>query len=40
MGFFSLRHRVQTSFGAHPVSYSMGTEDNAAGVWISPLILI
>jgi len=35
---FSLRHRVQTNFGAHPVSYTMGTggyfsECKAAEAW-------
>jgi hypothetical protein len=26
-GNFSLHHRVQNAFGAHPVSYPMGTRD-------------
>jgi len=35
---FSLRHRVQNGFGAHPASYLMGTRGSftggkAAGVW-------
>jgi len=31
-GFFSLRHRVQTSSEAHPASYSVGTE--ALSPWV------
>jgi hypothetical protein len=31
MGFFSLRHRVQTGSGAHPASDAMGTGSKAAG---------
>jgi len=29
---FPLHHRVQAGSGAHPVSYSMGTEGRFAGV--------
>jgi hypothetical protein len=31
-GNFSLRHRVQTGSGAHPVSYPMGTGGSFSGV--------
>jgi len=38
----SLRHRIQTGTGTHPIFYSMGTRDffpggKAAGVWSWPL---
>jgi hypothetical protein len=37
-GNFSLRHRVQTTYGAHPASYQVGIGDpfpggKAAGAW-------
>jgi len=40
-GNFSLYHRVQTSAGAHPASYPMGTRSTfpwgkAAGAWSWP----
>jgi len=28
----SLRHRVETGFGVHPASYSMGTEGSSLGM--------
>jgi len=42
MGFFSLRHRVQTSSGAHPASHPTVTGGSfhwgkAAGAWRWPL---
>jgi hypothetical protein len=37
---FSLRHRVQTQSGAHPVSYQMGTGYKVAGTWTLPLTSI
>jgi len=42
---FSLHHRVQTGFGAHPASYLVGTRGcflwgKAAGVWSWPLTSI
>jgi len=45
MGFFSLRHRVQTGYGVHPVSYPMDTErsflgDKVAEAWSWPLTSI
>jgi hypothetical protein len=44
-GNFSLHHRVQPGFGAHPASYPMGTRDSfpgskAAGAWSWPLTFI
>jgi hypothetical protein len=30
-GIFSLRHRIQTGYGAHPASYPMDTAGKAAG---------
>jgi hypothetical protein len=30
-GNFSLHHRVQNGFGAHPASYTMGTRGSFAG---------
>jgi hypothetical protein len=41
-GNFSLRHRVQTGYGTHPASYSMGTGgsfpgDKAVRMWSWPL---
>jgi hypothetical protein len=40
-----LHHRVPNGFGAHPVSYPMGTEGSfpggkAAGAWSWPLLSI
>jgi hypothetical protein len=31
-GYFSLRHRIQTGSGAHPVSYPVGTRNYFRGV--------
>jgi hypothetical protein len=31
MGFFSLRHRVQTGTGAHTASYAIGIEGSFPG---------
>jgi hypothetical protein len=44
-GNFSLHHRVQIVFGAHPASYLMGTRESfsgnkAAGAWSWPLTSI
>jgi hypothetical protein len=44
-GNFSLHHRVQNGFGAHPASYPMGTRGTspggkAAGAWSLPLTSI
>jgi len=44
-GIFSLRHCVQTGFGAHPASYPMATRGSfpgrkAAVAWSQPLTSI
>jgi hypothetical protein len=44
-GNLSLRHRVQTDFGAHRTLYPMDTgnyfpEDKTAGAWLWPLTFI
>jgi len=30
-GFFPLRHRIQTGYGAHPAFYAMGIGDSFPG---------
>jgi len=40
LGFFSVRHRVQTGSGAHPTSYPMGNGGKEAGAWSWPLTSI